>query len=424
MQPPVSGLQPRPSTKPLQGTRWCFTLNNWTEDEYTHVQSLECLFLIIGKEKGAEGTPHLQGYITFRLMKRLAAMKKLIPRAHFELARGTSADNIKYCSKDGHVWQKGTPPDESRLAGAKRGASVSADKYAAAFTLAKAGRFDEMDPSLFFRHYRTVLQIRKDYMKPPPDLDGVCGLWFWGPPRTGKSRRARYEYPDAYLKLQNKWWDGYVDQESVLLDDLDDNFLGHHLKIWADRYSFLAEIKGGALAIRPKRFIVTCNYSIADIFQAKCPILAAAIESRFTQVYFSEPWEPPAAPAAPTLRYVSPSPAPAHHVPRLPPVPFLSPDDDSQSDYVIPLPDSGSSDSSPSSRASSSARSLSSSSSRSPSPAPRHRLSVVPRHRFPPRIAAHPAFSSSPPSVASSVLSSSAVASQTYFRISESPQHT
>ena len=74
-----------------QSTGWCFTLNNYSPEEFEACKAIDCHFLIIGEEVGTEGTAHLQGFITFLLMKRLAAMKKLIPRAHFELARGTSA---------------------------------------------------------------------------------------------------------------------------------------------------------------------------------------------------------------------------------------------------------------------------------------------------------------------------------------------
>ena len=47
---------------------WCFTLNNWTQDEYDEVLSY-CLSevivaYVVGKEVGDErGTPHLQGWL-------------------------------------------------------------------------------------------------------------------------------------------------------------------------------------------------------------------------------------------------------------------------------------------------------------------------------------------------------------------------
>lgn len=69
----------------------------------------------------------------------------------------------------------------------------------------------------------------------------------YGAPGTGKSRAAYEKYPDAYRKSQNKWFDGYESHKVIIIDDLDTDMLGHHLKIWADRYPCIGEVKGGTV---------------------------------------------------------------------------------------------------------------------------------------------------------------------------------
>jgi len=78
--------------------RICFTLNNYSETEYLESQKLSDL-MIIGKEVGEHGTPHLQGYCEFKNQKTLEQIKKYIPRAHIEKAKGKRDENIVYCSK-------------------------------------------------------------------------------------------------------------------------------------------------------------------------------------------------------------------------------------------------------------------------------------------------------------------------------------
>lgn len=82
---------------------WCFTLNNWLEEEYNNI--LEILLTkkmcwIIGKEIGENGTPHLQGYIESKIKIRPSECFNN-KRIHWEKRKGSRDDNIKYCSKDG-----------------------------------------------------------------------------------------------------------------------------------------------------------------------------------------------------------------------------------------------------------------------------------------------------------------------------------
>ena len=90
---------------------WCFTLNNYTENEYGALVQLfssvaDKYFFIVGKEVGASGTPHLQGYIEkktgrFRPLPMFEVKRNNTQCMHFEKAKGNRAQNYKYCSKEG-----------------------------------------------------------------------------------------------------------------------------------------------------------------------------------------------------------------------------------------------------------------------------------------------------------------------------------
>jgi len=77
---------------------WCFTLNNYTPDEVNILTSLECKY-VFQEETGEKGTPHLQGYINFPNAKTLGGVRKILPRAHWEITKNIQA-SIQYCSKE------------------------------------------------------------------------------------------------------------------------------------------------------------------------------------------------------------------------------------------------------------------------------------------------------------------------------------
>ena len=99
LKPPKKKKQIAPSK------RWVFTLNNYTEEHVKLISALVpelCDKYIVGKEIGKKcGTPHLQGFITFK--ERWRPLSKIpIKEIHWEKALGNDLSQ-NYCGKDENV---------------------------------------------------------------------------------------------------------------------------------------------------------------------------------------------------------------------------------------------------------------------------------------------------------------------------------
>lgn len=270
---------------------WVFTINNPSpscSDSLLELVPGRARYIIFGNERApSTGTRHFQGFVVFQHAKTRSAVSKIIPQAWLQAAKGDGASNIAYCSKGGDYVSRGVPPVSKKAQG-----ESEKERWANALEDAKNGDLDDIPADIMLRFYGTIKRIETDYMKAPADLDDVCGIWIWGVAGVGKSRLARAQFPGAYFKMCNKWWDGYQHEKFVIMDDLDPKHevLGHHIKIWSDRYGFIAERKGGALFIRPRKFIITSQYAPDDVF-TDCATLQA-IRRRFKVILLPEGFSP------------------------------------------------------------------------------------------------------------------------------------
>lgn len=98
----------------VKSKNFCFTINNATDEDFNKMVSADWKYLIYGYETGDEGTDHIQGYMHFANQRHFNKVIKLIPRAHFEICKGTIMDNIEYCSKDGDYIEYGERPVQGR----------------------------------------------------------------------------------------------------------------------------------------------------------------------------------------------------------------------------------------------------------------------------------------------------------------------
>jgi len=236
------------------------------------------------------GRVHIQGMAN---SKQPLAWQQLKGQSTWKRQCIAPEASIKYCSKsksqlDG-PWEFGERPKfgqqaKSETAKLKNQAKVQAIVNGNVEQLVASGDIswkDYLNAKKFKQAY--MANVKAQEQKDQPIDHGMPHEWIWGPTGTGKTTYARTTYPDHYLKDKNKWWDDYIGQETVIIEDLgkkDAEWIGDRLKIWADKWPFKAEFKNGTMdSIRPKRIIVTSNYHIKDLWED--PQITEPLERRF-----------------------------------------------------------------------------------------------------------------------------------------------
>lgn len=250
---------------------WCFTLNNYSEDEYIGIREravLETAYCIIGKETGEQGTAHLQGYCILKVRKRLSGVKAVVgERSHCEIAKGSPQDNVTYCSKEGDYWEQGDRP-ASRTK--KRTRDEVATDFIKAIGEQDVESFRTENPGVWAWDGKRLVE-NYCLSKPTIHRPNVRVVWLWGKPGCGKSRAAHERLDSAYLKdPRTKWWNGYMLEPTAIIDDFGPNGIDlNHLLRWFDRYKCLVEVKGSMIPLYVEKFIVTSNFHPCDVFKDK-----------------------------------------------------------------------------------------------------------------------------------------------------------
>lgn len=257
----------------IQRKNWCFTLNNYTDEEYSRLlSSLRDIsdYFIVGKEIGQQGTPHIQGYCSLKGRHYLSSVKdKISQRAHWETAKGSRAHNRVYCSKGGDFEEFGTSVREEEGRNKRKTRDELATEYRQLLVRGRSGisEFADGNPGVYWWSGHTLLRNSLGLAGAIPRPD-IRVRWVWGKPGVGKSRFAHDEFPDAYIKEpRTKWWNGYLLEKKVIIDDFAPKGIDiNHLLRWFDRYKCYVEVKGDMCPLYADNFIVTSNFHPSQVY--------------------------------------------------------------------------------------------------------------------------------------------------------------
>lgn len=222
-------------------------------------KGLDVTSAIIAAEVGEQGVAHLQGRITFKRAYRLGALLKLNAKVHWEITRAEKDTNYFRKRESVLVYEK---VPERIGQGARKDLDFVRQAVKEKRPIAEIA--DGCTSFQAVKCIRTMMEIYGTKREEGP----VEVHWYWGETGTGKSRKAHTENPDAFEPLSFKWWDGYANESTVILDDFRGDWCKYHeLLRLLDRYPIKKEVKGGWVWLQVTKWIVTSTYHPENVYK-------------------------------------------------------------------------------------------------------------------------------------------------------------
>lgn len=278
----------------------CFTHNNWEEGDIEKIieaMKPKAAYIIIGKETGAEGTRHLQGYIKLsgrlRLKKCSEVLKEALGKGCWTAAaKGTPTHNVQYCSKDGDYVEWGLKPEQ----GKRMDLEAAYEDARSDIPMVEVA---DMHRSTFIRYHKGIKAVRELHDEAMADhWRDVRVVVHSGPTGCGKTRtamewieedRAPYKIQGRYLK----WWDRYEAHKKIVIDEYSNNVSIDEMLALLDGYKLRLPIKGGFTYARWTEVHITTNLKWEEWHDQAKPEHRAALKRRISEwrSYWEEtPW--------------------------------------------------------------------------------------------------------------------------------------
>lgn len=309
----------------LQASTWmCTAFHNVCKDWLENLISHEKVNMVVGQIEQCpdKGTLHLQ-FCMHSARMTATALKTVMgsPTVHVEKMERSWSECVKYVTKD-----------ETRADGpwsfAKPGVSVSANgilvrgggartEMARTAKDAKRGRLMETvidackegvelsvvikrHPGAFMQWGDKIAKLHQMFSKGRVFMPNKKVVLYWGPPRTGKTRRAIYELEKAYGTYDDVHFtsggfvNGYNGKKGVLFDEPNRDHLDATVMLRLfDHYSCTMNVKGSCVTWDPETVYLTSNMCLAQLTARFPAEQLDAINARVKEVFIGTEWLPP-----------------------------------------------------------------------------------------------------------------------------------
>jgi len=278
---------------------YCFTYNNYTPEGEIALKDwliANTKYSVFGHEVApTTGTPHLQGFMSLNKKRRTETLHNILSRlgvkVSLKYADGSPLQNRVYCSKvdKEHFFEHGN------IESASKG---HRSDLAEACKILKRKRLDTFaleNPVQYVRYYRGFKELKSVYNSSTvPNYRNLTTTVLFGDAGAGKSRRAHdeakalgvelYQLPDP--NGQSLWFDGYDNEEGLLIDDFYGWIKPALLFKVLDVYKFQVPIKGGFVYPNWKYVWITSNTEPINWYKELSGQKLQALLRRLHNIYY------------------------------------------------------------------------------------------------------------------------------------------
>lgn len=251
--------------QPVQGRgsrAWVFTDFSLNSDALSQTK---CRYIVFGDEIApTTGRRHFQGFVYFdNVIGRSTVQERLgVGKCWCNPMYSTPDACIKYCQKDGKATELGDRPAQGKKCNKEEVKGYAMDGKSIRHVL------DETQASM-----HSIRSLEKMYAYYEKERDWQPDIyWFWGSPKTGKSRQvrehARKNYGAFYTATATgSWFDGYDAHPVIIVDDFREGWMPWATLLqFTDRYEFKLPIKGAFRQCLAKAIYFTSVIPPEDAF--------------------------------------------------------------------------------------------------------------------------------------------------------------
>ncbi len=278
-----------------QSKHWIFVINNPRRPFQNPPIDFESwrrspLFAIYQLEIGENGTPHFQGYVSFKIKIRGDTLSNYFGcKPNLRVRNGKHSEAKAYSEKEDTrqegPWIYGDDTDIPEGAGARTDVLRVKRKIDEGATIKEIATDDELH-GVWIRHHRAIAVYKR--------LKSVKRRWpmeiitLIGETGTGKSRWANDTFPDIYAvatpKGSGTYFDDYDDHKQVLFEEMDGSYFSYKgLLKFTDRYPISVPVHHGCVNLNADTIVFTSNDHPDEWYDSiKFPWMGGPLQRRMT----------------------------------------------------------------------------------------------------------------------------------------------